>query len=216
MAKSKTKERLFNMAYGIGAAIIILGALFKLQHWPFADVMLIVGMSVEALIFVLSAFEPIEETYDWTKVYPELADGTPSQRREERGGQVVSTNDAESMLSQKLDAILKEARFDANLVSSLGTSIRNFQGAVKPLADASQSISATNNYNEQMLKAATQLETLNNLYKTQLESTIKQTELNSAMVQNYQQLQQQMNALSKNLASLNSVYGGMLSAMTNK
>ncbi|MBS9774890.1 MAG: gliding motility protein GldL [Tenacibaculum sp.] len=215
MAQSKTKKKLFNMAYGIGAAVVILGALFKLQHWPFADLMLIIGLVVEALIFFLSAFESVEEDLDWTKVYPELADGTPTSRKRD-SNQVVTVEETQSMLSQKLDAILKEAKLDANLISSLGTSIKSFQGAVQPLASASQSISATNQYNEQMSKAAVQMEMLNGLYKTQLDSTAKQAELNTAMVENSQRLQEQMQSLSNNLASLNGVYGGMLSAMTNK
>lgn len=218
MAQSKTKKKLFNMAYGIGAAIVILGALFKIQHWPFGDLMLIIGMIVEAVVFFLSAFESVEDDLDWTKVYPELADGTSLGVRERRGqkGAIATPEDAQSMLSQKLDAILKEAKLDANLVSSLGTSIKSFQGAVQPLASASQSISATNQYNEQMSRAAAQMESLNSLYKTQVDNAARQTELNTAMVQNSQRLQEQMESLATNLSSLNGVYGGMLSAMTNK
>ena len=59
--------------YGIGAAVVILGALFKIMHWPMASEMLIVGMGTEVFIFVFSAFEPMHEEVDWTLVYPELA-----------------------------------------------------------------------------------------------------------------------------------------------
>jgi len=78
MAQSKSTKKLFNMAYGIGAAIVILGALFKIQHISIGPVtggiMLTIGMAVEALVFAISAFEPIEDDLDWTKVYPELGD----------------------------------------------------------------------------------------------------------------------------------------------
>src|SRR5215469_13405860 len=59
--------------YGLGAAVVIVGALFKIMHWPGASIMLTVGLLVEAVIFIFSAFEPLHEELDWTLVYPELA-----------------------------------------------------------------------------------------------------------------------------------------------
>lgn len=101
MAQSKTTKKLFNMAYGLGAAIVIVGALFKIMHFKFGfltgGLMLTIGMAVEALVFALSAFEPVEEDLDWTKVYPELAGGTSlggSKKKE------ASPDEAQSMLSQ--------------------------------------------------------------------------------------------------------------------
>ena len=80
MAQSNSTKKLFNMAYGLGAAIVILGALFKIQHIKLGPLtgglMLTIGMIVEAVVFALSAFEPVEDELDWTKVYPELADGS--------------------------------------------------------------------------------------------------------------------------------------------
>ena len=212
MAQSKSTKRLFNMAYGLGAAVVILGALFKILHWPFGNEMLILGMITEAIVFALSAIEAIEDDLDWTKVYPELADGQSTGKK----GKEATPTDAQSLLSQKLDDILKEAKFDTQLVSRLGDSIKDFQGAVEPLASASQSISATNSYNEQMSRAAAQMESLNSLYQTQVENASKQADLNSAMVENSQRLQEQMQSLATNLSSLNGVYGGMLSAMSTK
>lgn len=215
MAQSKSTKKLFNMAYGFGAAIVIAGALFKIMHFPGANTMLIIGMSVEALVFALSAFEPVEDELDWTKVYPELADGSSAGGRKKKEKE-ATPEEAQSLLSQKLDNILQEAKLDAQLVSRLGDSIKGFQGAVEPLAAASQSISATNNYNEQISKAASQMASLNSLYQTQVENASKQTELNTAMVQNSQRLQEQMQSLATNLSSLNGVYGGMLTAMSTK
>src|ERR1700733_5456898 len=60
--------------YGIGAAVVIIGALFKILHLEGANAMLMIGLSVEAGIFFLSAFEPAHEEPDWSKVYPELAE----------------------------------------------------------------------------------------------------------------------------------------------
>lgn len=217
MAQSKSTKRLFNMAYGLGAAIVIIGALFKIMHFKFGPItgglMLTIGMAVEAGVFALSAFEPIEDELDWTKVYPELADGQAIAK----GGKKEATPvEAQSMLSQKLDDILKEAKLDANLISSLGDSIKNFQGAAEGLTSTSATVASTNQYNEQMAMAAAKLESLNSLYSTQVENASKQADLNSSLVQNSQRLQEQMDSLATNLSSLNGVYGGMLTAMSNK
>ena len=71
--ESKTGKKVMAMAYGLGAAVVIVGALFKILHLPGADAMLIIGMGTEAFIFALSAFEPLHEEWDWSLVHPELA-----------------------------------------------------------------------------------------------------------------------------------------------
>jgi len=208
MAQSKSTKKLFNMAYGIGAAIVILGALFKIQHISIGPVtgglMLTIGMAVEALVFAISAFEPIEDDLDWTKVYPELGDAE---------GEGAGVN---GMLSQKLDNLLQEAQVDTQLMTNLGNSIKSFHTAAEGLSVASESISSTAKYNEQVELAATQMESLNGLYQVQMENSNKQSELNNAMVENSERLKEQMESLASNLSSLNGVYGGMLSAMSNK
>jgi gliding motility-associated protein GldL len=210
MAQSKAYKKGMNFVYGMGAAIVIIGALFKIQHLEYGiltgGVMLTIGLVVEAIVFAISAFDTPEEDLDWSKVYPELA-GEESAS-EQQG--------ADGLLSQKLDTLLAEANIDSKLMESLGTSMKNFQGAAEGLSAASESISATNKYNEQMSMAAIQMESLNGLYKVQMESAGKQTALNEAVVENTEKLKEQMDSLAKNLSSLNGVYGGMLSAMTNK
>jgi gliding motility-associated protein GldL len=207
MAQSKSTKKLFNMAYGIGASIVIVGALFKIQHWDYGSEILTLGMIVEAIVFFISAFEPVEDELDWTKVYPEL--GSDSFEVEEKLG-------ADGLLSQKLDNLLQEAKIDAELMGSLGNSMKNFQSAAEGLSSASESVASTNRYNEQVSMAAAQMETLNNLYKVQVENSSKQAEINSEVVENTERLKEQMESLAKNLSSLNGVYGGMLSAMSSK
>ena len=208
MAQSKTTKKIFNMAYGIGAAIVILGALFKIQHISIGPLtgglMLTFGMAVEALVFAVSAFEPIDDDLDWTKVYPELGDAD-----EEGTG-------AQGMLSQKLDNLLKEAQVDTELMTNLGNSIKSFHTAAEGLSVASESISSTVKYNDQVEIAATQMESLNGLYQVQMENSNKQSELNNSMIENSERLKEQMESLASNLSSLNGVYGGMLSAMSSK
>lgn len=210
MAQSAKYKKGMNFVYGMGAAVVIIGALFKIIHFSIGPltgtVMLTIGLVTEAVVFAISAFDAPEDDLDWSKVYPELgADGLESENEGIAG-----------MLSQKLDNLLSEAKIDSSLMENLGTSMKNFQGAAEGLSAASESISATNKYNEQVSMAAVQMESLNGLYKAQVENSNKQAELNSAVVENTERLKDQMDSLAKNLSSLNGVYGGMLSAMTNK
>ena len=205
MANSKSSKKLMNMVYGLGAAVVILGALFKIMHWPLGNEMLIVGLITEALVFTVSAFEPVDDDLDWSLVYPELAGGSKRDKKEKET--------PEGLLSKKLDEMLKEARLDTNLMTSLGDSIRNFEGAAKGIAPSVDAIQGTKKYSEEMATAASHLESLNSLYKVQLESSAKKAEANAAIADNAKALEEQMKSLSSNLSSLNGVYGGMLSAM---
>ena len=215
MAQSKATKKLFNMAYGLGASIVIIGALFKILHWELGPlnggVLLAIGLITEALIFAISAFEPLEDEYDWSLVYPELAGGEGIARANNVAAEV---QESEASLSKKLDDLLKEAGVDASLMESLGTSIRNFEGAAKGIAPTVDAMESTRKYSDEMVQAASQMESLNSLYKVQLESASKQASINEEVVQNSTALKDQMASLSTNLSSLNGVYGGMLSAMT--
>jgi len=201
-----------NFLYGMGAAVVIVGALFKLMHWPFAGPMLIVGLLTEAFIFGLSAFEAPEKDLDWSLVYPELAGG------DTKGKKVKAENptEAQGLLSQKLDNLLKDAKIDGQLMESLGSSIRNFEGAAKSISPTIDSMASQKKYSEEMSQAAAQMEALNSLYKVQLESASRNAEANKEIADNASKLKEQMQSMTSNIASLNSVYGGMLTAMNNR
>jgi len=211
MAQSRASKKFMNMAYGLGAAIVIIGALFKITHFELGplngNVMLTLGLVTEAIIFAISAFEPVDDDLDWSLVYPELASGATSTKQKEQ------PKDAEGLLSKKLDELLKDAKIDAELMSSLGESIKNFEGAAKGISPTVDSIAATRKYGEELSLAAAQMESLNSLYKVQLESVNRQATINEEAVENATKLKEQMQSLASNLSSLNGVYGGMLSAM---
>lgn len=212
MAQSKSTKKLFNMAYGLGASVVIIGALFKILHWEFGPLtgglLLAVGLITEALIFAISAFEPVDDEYDWSLVYPELAGGQSSRSQDAKDAQ-----EAEGLLSRKLDELLKEANVDVELMNSLGDSIRNFEDAAKGIAPTAEAMESTQRYSDEMATAANQMESLNSLYKVQLESASRQASINEEVVANAGALKDQMESLASNLSSLNGVYGGMLSAM---
>ncbi len=213
MAQSKSTKKLFNMAYGLGASVVIIGALFKILHWEFGPLtgglLLAVGLITEALIFAISAFEPVDDEYDWSLVYPELAGGLNSGKADE----LAELKEAETSLSKKLDNLLEEAGIDASLMESLSDGIKNFEGAAKGIAPTVDAMESTKKYSDEMVHAAAQMESLNSLYKVQLESASRQASVNEEVVQNASALKDQMESLASNLSSLNGVYGGMLTAM---
>lgn len=198
------------MAYGLGASVVIIGALFKILHWQIGPItggfLLAVGLITEALVFAISAFEPVEEEYDWSLVYPELAISPQGEKVKEVGG----------ALSRKLDSLLKEAQIDSNLFSSLGESIKSFEGAAKNMSSTTDAIQHTKKYATELSHAAAQMESLNGLYKVQLESASRQASINEEVVQHAGALKDQMKSLTTQLSSLNGIYGNMLSAMSNK
>ena len=218
-AKSKSKNgallspKHMNMAYGLGASVVILGALFKILHWELplggdlkltGGTLLAVGLITEALIFALAAFEPIDEDIDWSLVFPELSGGD------------ATNQDPEGLLSKKLDSMVREANLDAKLMSDLGDSIRSFGEAAQSMSPTADALDSTKKYGEQIAHAATQMESLNGVYQVQMEAANRQAALNDKVAENAEQLKTQMEHMANNLASLNSVYGGMLSAMNNK
>lgn len=209
-------KKAMNFAYGMGAAVVIIGALFKITHFELGPLtgtlMLSIGLLTEALIFALSAFEPVDADLDWTLVYPELAGGESTKLKSKQ----EEAADAQGLLSQKLDQMLKEAKIDGELFTSLGSSIKNFEGAAKAISPTVDSISAQKKYAEEMSMAAAQMESLNSLYKVQLESASRNAQANSEIADNASKLKEQMQSMTSNIASLNNVYGGMLSAMSNK
>ena len=213
----KLSKKTMNMAYGLGAAVVIIGALMKIIHKDLnlgfvtitGSTLLTIGLVTEALIFALSAFDTPDDEYQWELVYPELNDGkvkVSSKKSEKR-------ESPEGILTKKLDKLLKDAKIDGALVKSLGENIKNLNATASSMDG---SVGATNRYNDEMAKATAQMESINDLYKAQLESASKQAEINAESIENATKLKEQMESLASNLASLNGVYGGMLSAMNNK
>ena len=204
----KINKRVMNMAYGLGAAVVIIGALMKIIHkdlGPLTGSMLLtIGLVTEAAIFALSAFDTPDEEVDWTIAYPELAGGKAKAKG-------AKQETPEGVLTKKLDSLLKEAKIDGALVTSLGDSIRNLNSTASEMGGSQ---GASQKYSEEMAKAAAQMESINSLYKAQLESAGRQAEINQESIENATKLKEQMESLASNLSSLNGVYGGMLSAMS--
>ena len=218
MAGSKVTKTIFQYAYGIGASIVIVGALAKILHVDILGMsgsfLLAVGMGTEAVIFFMSAFEPQEDDLDGSLGYPELKGGAPVARQGVMAQQSQDDKLIRESLSEKLDNILAEAKIDANLMRSLGRSIENFAEASKEIAPVANTMVATHKYGEELSEAASNLESLNSLYKLQLERTERQVSAQAGIAENLDSLNRQMLSFKDNLKSLNTIYGGMLSAMS--
>ena len=224
----KTKEAVYNFIYSFGAAIVIIGALFKLTHWSLGpltgNVTLAIGLITEAIIFIIFAFDApkTEESYAWENVYPELLDkeASPNPKHSTLGFQAAEVKELEVSLSDKLDKMLADAKLDVNLFERLRTGIDKFSSSVDQINQTVDVTTSTQKYNDQLTLAASHLESMNALYALQLEHGKTQTEYSKKYVEDMQKsaahsekFNEELSGLTSNLNRLNRVYGGMLSAM---
>lgn len=255
--ETKKGKKIMGLLYGMGAAVVIVGALFKIMHWPFAGPMLVVGLLTEAVIFAVSAFEPPHAELDWSLVYPELAG-----MDEEEGHLDAPTGS----VTEQLDTMLQEAKIGPELIESLGQGLRGLSDNASKLSEISDASVATSEYTdslknastkvtaladdysqasealsglteaasagsstgEELQKMASTLESLNSSYEMQLKGSEQQTEMMTSMydgvttlmsnlndsVEDTRRYKENISELSKNLGSLNTIYGNMLTAMT--
>ena len=192
--------------YGWGASLVILGALFKIQHWTGAGFFLTVGLVTESVIFFFSAFESPKEEYDWGLVYPELA--------------YMKDPDKKGTPSQQLDKALERAKIEDELIESLGDGLRKFGETATKLNETVEAAGAISEYNQQIEEGVKNMNALNSLYELQLQTSSQQMEASTQFLQNLstsiedsKRFQQEVGKLAENLSSLNQVYGNMLKAM---
>ena len=195
--------------YGLGAAVVIMGALFKIIHLPYADLMLIIGLTTEAVIFAISAFEATPKDYDWGFVYPEFENGESSGKGGRKG-----------TVTQEMDRMMEEAKIGPELLTSIGEGMRRLSDTAASLNSAVDAAGATSAYSDQLNSAAKNMEALNALYAVQLENTTNQVEVQNSVMEKLgssmassEALSEEVTKLTSNLGQLNGVYGNMLAAM---
>jgi gliding motility-associated protein GldL len=195
-----------HMLFGLGGAVVIIGALFKILHLEIGPItgglVLGLGLGTEALIFTVAALntgEIKEEHDDYVKKV--------------KGGAKKVTSGGDPGLSSKIDEMLKEAKLDVALMNNLTKSIKNLEASAQALSPAADAASSSQNYSQQLAVASQKLEQLNQVYSDQVNSAGNNSAFNEKVAENADKLKQQMEALSSNLAALNQVYNGMLNAM---
>ncbi len=183
--------------YGIGAAVVIVGALFKIQHWEGANTMLIVGLLTEAVIFFLSAFQPQHAEPDWARVYPQLSD--------EYAGEALVPATAVSAgpsVTGKLDEMMRNADITPETINQLGLGLNRLSDTAAGLADISQATAATEEYTVRVRGAADQLDKINHAYANTADAIAKMA-VSAADAQEYHS---QVQGMTRNLGALNAVY----------
>lgn len=192
---SKGWKKFMAKLYGWGAAIVILGALFKIQHWPGAGLMLTIGLSTEAVIFFFSAFEPIHEEIDWTLVYPELRSGEPVH------SETPALSDDES-ITEQLDHMLEEAKIEPELIASLGEGLRSLSSQAAKLNEISDASVATNEYAASLKGASAKVGELTETYSRASEALTGLADNQEAGATAGEHLQK----MTTNLSDLNKMY----------
>ena len=161
--ESKRFKTIMKFVYGWGGAVVIVGAMFKIQHWPGATVMLIGGLGIEAVIFILSAFEPLHEEIDWTLVYPELAMGHADDDLHELPE--GSSADSDDSVVEQLDNMLAKAKIEPELIESLGSGMRNLSENANKLGDISSASDATEQYVDSLKGASAKVGEMGGVYE---------------------------------------------------
>ncbi len=196
--ESKKFKTIMKYVYGYGGAIVIIGAMFKIQHWPGATIMLIGGLGIEAVIFMLSAHEPLHEELDWTIAYPELALGHSDD--DHTPNELPSSSD-ESVVEQ-LDNMLAKAKIEPELIESLGAGMKSLSDNAGKLGDISSASDATNEYVDNLKGASSKVGELSNAYD-QAANSIKEITSVSSGNSNFGD---QLDKVSGNLTQLNNLY----------
>ncbi len=199
---SRKFKNIMKFVYGLGGAIVIVGAMFKILHWPGANFWLIFGLSTEALIFTLSAFEPLHEDPDWALVYPELAMGHSDHSLDELPETLDLDEDDDLSLTEQLDNMLAEAKIEPELIESLGAGMRALSENAGRLGEVGGAQEATNAYIESLKGASTKVGQLSEAYASASESLMGLTNTQEEGAS----FGEQMQKVSGNLAALNNVY----------
>ncbi|MCW5900295.1 MAG: gliding motility protein GldL [Flavobacteriales bacterium] len=192
---SKKWKNFMAKLYGWGAALVIVGALFKIEHWPGASLFLVIGLSTEAIIFFFSAFEPPHEDPDWSLVYPELATGDRAE------GDEFKKEDQRS-ITEQLDDMLESARIEPELIASLGDGMRSLSDQARQMGEITGAASATNEYANSLKSASARVSDLSDSYAKASESLVGLTQNADAGRNAGESLQR----MSQNLSALNEMY----------
>lgn len=186
---------------GLGASVVILGALFKIQHYPGASLMLIVGLGTEALLFIMFAFAPkdphIPAIEEWARVYPQLLSDEYDYDPEEDELPATAENTAGA-----LNEMMANAGITSDTISKLGTGLNSLSDNVGKMKDLSDATVATSEYTANVKSASKSLNDMSKSYETTATAMAGMADAATDAKEYHSQVQ----AITKNLGSLNAVY----------
>lgn len=199
--KQKFYEDIAPVATGVGASIVIVGALFKIQHYPGASLMLILGLGTEALLFLMFAFAPKPKhevgLEDWAKIYPQLVEDDWEDEYEEEGEEATSEN-----LAKSLNDMMDDAGISSATINSLGSGLKGLTDSVNKMSDLSDAAVASDTYAKEAKSAAESLKAVGKSYAT----TAEAMQGMSAAATDAAEYHKEVQNITKNLGSLNAVY----------
>lgn len=217
LVRSKGYKNFMAKLYGWGAAVVIIGALFKINHWPGGEVLLIIGMGTESVIFFLSAFEPPHKEWDWSLVYPELAGMITENELIEKDGESVMVS--KDPLTSQLDKMLGEANISSELIDRLGQGMQNLADSANSMNSMANASAATDKFVSSMDGVAEQASRL-------LQSMQGAPEAISTLSTIYQETAQslsgdvsyaeEMKKMSASLSSINAMYEMQINNASNQ
>lgn len=212
IVRSKAYKNFMSKLYGWGAAVVIVGALFKINHWPGGTLMLIIGMGTEVLIFFMSAFEPPHKEFDWTLVYPQLAGMIPVEGEgAPAAGQAQGVAQKSSdPLTQQLDKMLEDANISPELIDRLGAGMQNLADSASSMNNMATATAATDKFVSNMDTAA---EAAGQLYQSMKDAPEAVATLSNIYRETAQSLSsgdvsyvEEMKRMASSLSSINAMY----------
>jgi len=195
-AETERGKRIKNLVIGLGASVVLIGALFKLQHWAGASQFLIVGMCTEAFIFALLGILPPAKEYYWEKQYPEL-NIAPTEEELERATIMGKTS-----VTEQLDTMLVENNVEPEMIKRLGESLKKLGENINKLSDASGASVDTENYSQKTREATTALAAMKEAYANATEAANSLASSSGDTKKYHEQVQ----IVTQNLAQLNAIY----------
>ncbi|ERJ61142.1 type IX secretion system motor protein PorL/GldL [Sphingobacterium paucimobilis] len=208
MARKKKFGFGINTLINWGATVVIIGLMFKILSFKGGEWMIGIGLAVEALLFFIMGFMAEEKEVDWTRVYPEL-DENFNGELPKRSAVAAVAQPAAVGNTAALDKLLQDAKIDENLIGNLGDGLRTFGDKVAAISKVADTATATNQFADKLNAASTGASQLSHAFERAAADLQTFNEASGDM----QQFKEQVSTFNKNLTSLNSIYGNMLSAM---
>jgi gliding motility-associated protein GldL len=205
-----------SISYGVGASIVLVGAMFKLNNWAGASTMLTTGLGIEAFLFLLSIFEPKAKEYDWSIVYPELNLNLENQEEnslETKNNYSSKKSNEDSLLVEKINDVFEKSNFDVVLIQNLSLGIKNLNDYTNKIANIADISISSKEYVSNLSEANKVLESMVSSQRKISESYgsfIYSLDSMKVIAEDSLLIKKEMVDLKKKIESLNSVYTNML------
>ena len=182
--KTKRWKTFMGYVYGWGASVVMIGDLFKLRHWQYTGLLLTIGLTTEALIFFLSAFEPPLEMPEWSKVYPELRDDYD----------FIETDEFSRRGKNGFEQLFSSSEVSPELLEKVGKSLNDLSNTARGISDTTTATMATDMYVQNLRSASETINAFTEINKKANESVNSSVE---KLIRSYSEASQQLSETGK-------------------